>query len=123
MHLFTRLRLISPVHRSYIPIATQRQLTNGKETGAIGGLVYVLKTSAIQNMSDVRGKRIGVGTIWASGGYQLGVQELLYRGINIYAHASQVSSGFIEVGNMAIKAWHKMCSPLRWCSTKPTTLG
>ena len=95
-------RLLSS-RSSYTPIATQRQRTNGKEAGAIGGVVYVLKTGGIHNLSQVRDKRIGVGTIWASGGYQLGVQELLYNGINVYAHAEQVGRlnvfhvGFFEI--------------------------
>ena len=62
---------------SFTPIATQRQLSIGKEAGAIGSLVYSMKNGSVQNISDAVEKRIGVGQILAVGTYQLGFQVLL----------------------------------------------
>ena len=58
----------------YAPIATQRQQSAGKESGAIGSLVYSMKSGPVQNVSDARDKRIGIGQILAVGTYQLGFQ-------------------------------------------------
>ena len=50
----------------------------------------MLKTGPLHTVSDLRDRRLGVGTIWASGGYQLCVEELLHHGFNLYADAAQV---------------------------------
>uniref|UniRef100_A0A7S0QGB5 Uncharacterized protein n=1 Tax=Cryptomonas curvata TaxID=233186 RepID=A0A7S0QGB5_9CRYP len=74
----------------FTPIATQRQLVGGKESGAIGSLVYSKKDGVIKQLKDVHGRRVAVGQISTVGAYQLGFQLLLDYDINIYAHAEQV---------------------------------
>jgi hypothetical protein len=59
---------------SFTPIVTRRQLSLGKESGAAGAVFFSKKEGPVQNISDIRGKRIGVGVIL--GAYQRGFQVL-----------------------------------------------
>ncbi len=48
----------------FTPLATQRVIAAGKETGAVGALIYsLLSNTNIKNISDLKGKRIGVGRV------------------------------------------------------------
>jgi hypothetical protein len=48
----------------FTPLATQRVMAAGTETGAVGSLIYSLQSNAnIKNISDLKGKKIGVGRV------------------------------------------------------------
>jgi TRAP-type uncharacterized transport system substrate-binding protein len=48
----------------FTPFATARVTAAGKETGAVGSLIYsLLSNTAIKNITDLKGKRIGVGRV------------------------------------------------------------
>jgi hypothetical protein len=48
----------------FTPLATQRVIAAGSESGAVGSLIYSLLSNAnIKNISDLKGKRIGVGRV------------------------------------------------------------
>jgi hypothetical protein len=59
---------------SFTPLTSRRQLSLGKESGAVGSAILSKKDGPIRNISDVRGKRIGVGVVL--GAYQRGFQVL-----------------------------------------------
>jgi hypothetical protein len=74
----------------FVPIATQRQLSIGKEAGAIGSVLYSRKDGPVKNISDVRDKRVGVGQILAHGSFGLGFQVAIKKGTNLivwHAHS------------------------------------
>ena len=55
-----------------MPIATKRDSILGKATGSYGATAFALKSNlAVSSIKDLRGKRIGVGQILASAGFQL----------------------------------------------------
>ena len=57
----------------FSPIATQRHLILGQESGGYGALVYSSRAnSAINQLSDIKGKRLGVTFVLAAGGFALG---------------------------------------------------
>ena len=57
--------------RRYSPMATQRQMSVHKESGAIGSLVYSLKNGPVQSLAEIRGRRVGVGQLVGVGAFQL----------------------------------------------------
>ena len=57
---------------SFTNLVTQRVSMLGKEAGGYGGTIFSLKSSgSVMNISDIRGKSIGVGNVWAPGGFAL----------------------------------------------------
>ena len=59
----------------FAPLATQRAVLAGQETGAVTALIYSFKANAaIKNISDLRGKRIGVGRVLVADAYPLQFQ-------------------------------------------------
>ena len=46
----------------------------GTDAGAVGAAIYSKKDGAVRNITDVRGKRVGLGIVL--GAYQLGMQVL-----------------------------------------------
>ena len=56
----------------FATIATQRSSALKKSSGGYGSVVYSLRSNAaITKLSDLKGKRIGVGSILAPGGFLL----------------------------------------------------
>jgi ABC-type amino acid transport substrate-binding protein len=56
----------------FSPIATQRHSILGKEASAYGGLIFRLKSNdTIKTISDIKGKRLGVGFALAMGAFAL----------------------------------------------------
>ncbi len=55
-------------------MATLRDSILGKETGALGTVIYTRKDGAIDTIPDIRGKRIGVGQVLSLGTFGLGFQ-------------------------------------------------
>jgi hypothetical protein len=58
--------------RAYSPIVTQRHLILGHEAGGYGGVIFSLKSNdRIKSISDIEGKKLGVGFVIAAGGFAL----------------------------------------------------
>jgi hypothetical protein len=55
-------------------LATLRDFILGKESGALGSVIYTRKDGAIDTIPDIRGKRIGVGQILSLSTFGLGIQ-------------------------------------------------
>jgi hypothetical protein len=56
----------------FTPLATQRVMAASTETGAVGSLIYsLLSNSDIKNISDLKGKRIGVGRVLVAAAFPL----------------------------------------------------
>jgi hypothetical protein len=105
----------------FTTFATQRSSALNKNTEGYGSIVYSLKSNgAITKLSDLKGKRIGVGSILAPGGFLLSWKVLGFlfllccalsfyfccvffmmpqlldaNGVNIYIDAEQVHSIFL----------------------------
>ena len=57
---------------SFTTLATQRVSVLQEEAGGYGGTVFSLRSRGIvQNISDIKGKIVGVGNVWAPGGFAL----------------------------------------------------
>ena len=53
-------------------LVTQRVSILGKEAGGYGGTIFTSRSrGTVQNASDLAGKVIGVGNVWAPGGFSL----------------------------------------------------
>ena len=99
----------------FTPMATQRAVAAGKEASAVGSLIYsLLSNEKIKNISDLRGKRIGVGRVLIAAVFPLQFkvsppllriqvdnrhnkcsslwQYLWDHGVNIFSDAAQVPS-------------------------------
>jgi hypothetical protein len=51
----------------------------GTDAGAVGAVLYSKKDGLVQNITDVSGKRVGVGIVLGS--YQLGMQVLRSKAV------------------------------------------
>ena len=68
------------LEESFTYLATQRVSMLGKEAGGYGGTIFALRsTGVVRNVSDIPGKIIGVGNVWAPGGFCLPRKVCPYR--------------------------------------------
>jgi len=79
------------VERGWAVIATRRVKINGEETGADGSIVYSLQSNNdIQNISDLKEKKLGAGFILDATSYQLGYQVLAEQGVHLLRDIGQL---------------------------------
>ena len=63
---------------AFTALATERQITLGETASGYGSLIYSLKSNqAAQNMSDIAGKRLGVGQPLGAGSFLLGAKVVI----------------------------------------------